>query len=154
TPHRSRAPRSSSPGSGGAERSLRSAGGRVYKRRRSMEPSEKSTELKSVLGVVPSLVVAAPTFSATHVLPAKGVLAIGRAATTDLPIDDASVSRRHALLHVGATFAIEDLGSLNGTWVNEGKLAPRTPTDLRPGDVVRVGDVALFIRTPAAQAQR
>ena len=51
----------------------------------------------------------------THVLPSRGTLSIGRGADNDVHIDDPSVSRRHALLHVGPPLAIEDLGSRNGT---------------------------------------
>lgn len=65
---------------------------------------------------------------------------IGRSADNDIAINDAEVSRRHALLIKGADgqYAIEDLGSTNGTFVNGKRLTGRTP--LREGDMVDFGD--------------
>ena len=45
-------------------------------------------------------------------LPTNGRLVFGRALDCDLCIDDESVSRHHAALHVGNEIALEDLGSL------------------------------------------
>ncbi|HXT99742.1 MAG TPA: sigma 54-interacting transcriptional regulator [Polyangia bacterium] len=50
-------------------------------------------------------------------LPAHGEITIGRGEQSLLRIDDPSVSRNHAILRVGKTLAIEDLGSANGTVV-------------------------------------
>jgi small subunit ribosomal protein S1 len=51
-------------------------------------------------------------------LPATGALSFGRALDCDVPIDHKSVSRRHAVLHLGgAQMFVEDLGSANGTRV-------------------------------------
>jgi serine/threonine protein kinase len=51
---------------------------------------------------------------------------------------DAGVSRRHARLFRAETgWQIEDLGSLNGTYVNEVKLTPGMPAALKSGDTIR-----------------
>lgn len=51
---------------------------------------------------------------------------------------DAGVSRRHARLFRAETgWMIEDLGSLNGTYVNEVKLTPGTSAALKSGDTIR-----------------
>ncbi len=50
-----------------------------------------------------------------HPLPAEGRVSLGRSPENDVPIDDSSVSRRHAIIHLGPPIAIEDLGSANGT---------------------------------------
>jgi DNA-binding NtrC family response regulator len=50
-------------------------------------------------------------------LPASGRVTIGRAPECDVCIEDPSVSRRHAVLHLGESLRIEDLGSSNGTFV-------------------------------------
>ncbi|UQT59993.1 ATP-binding cassette domain-containing protein [Streptomyces durmitorensis] len=70
-------------------------------------------------------------------LPARTVR-IGRAADSDLVIDDLVVSRRHAELRVLADGAYEivDLGSHNGTYLN-GQPVSRAP--VLPGDIVGVG---------------
>ncbi|WP_437852186.1 sigma 54-interacting transcriptional regulator [Sorangium sp. So ce363] len=52
-------------------------------------------------------------------LPPHGRVVLGRDEGCDVRIDDRSVSRRHALLHVGPPLRIEDLGSANGTFVGE-----------------------------------
>jgi two-component system response regulator AtoC len=53
----------------------------------------------------------------TLALPRDGVVTIGRSEASAIRIDDPAVSRNHAVLHVGARLAIEDLGSANGTVV-------------------------------------
>lgn len=60
----------------------------------------------------------------------------------DLEMDDpeARISRKHALIRVGAQTTIEDIGSLNGTFVNRGRrLEPGAPVELHDGDEVIVG---------------
>ncbi len=54
---------------------------------------------------------------------------------------EAKVSRRHArILHEGGEFAIEDLGSTNGTFVNRGRrLVPGTAQPIKDGDEIIVG---------------
>ncbi|WP_441291657.1 sigma 54-interacting transcriptional regulator [Sorangium sp. KYC3313] len=52
-------------------------------------------------------------------LPPQGCVVLGRDEGCDVRIDDRSVSRRHAALHVGPPLRIEDLGSANGTFVGE-----------------------------------
>jgi two-component system response regulator AtoC len=53
-------------------------------------------------------------------LPETGSISIGRAEGNDLRIDDASVSRKHAVLHLKPTPVLEDLGGSNGTAVRRG----------------------------------
>jgi len=50
-------------------------------------------------------------------LPSAGEVLIGRDEANLIRIDDPSVSRRHAVLRVGASLEIEDLGGANGTFV-------------------------------------
>ncbi len=70
-------------------------------------------------------------------------LVIGR-ANADLTIDDPLISRRHAVIRpADAGLEIEDLGSLNGTWVNGERIA--APTRLEAGDTVSVGDASLEV---------
>ena len=53
----------------------------------------------------------------TFALPRVGKVTIGRGEQSGLQIDDPSVSRSHAVLHVGDKLVVEDLGSANGTLV-------------------------------------
>ena len=55
----------------------------------------------------------------TFDLPETGEVMIGRDEGSTLRIDDPSVSRNHAVLRVGRTLEIEDLGGANGIFVRE-----------------------------------
>jgi DNA-binding NtrC family response regulator len=52
-------------------------------------------------------------------LPGAGEVTIGRDEASAVRIDDQSVSRQHAVLRVGASLEIEDLGGANGTFVRQ-----------------------------------
>lgn len=69
---------------------------------------------------------------------------LGRHRSCDRVYDDLSVSRRHALLcaHVGG-WALHDVGSLNGTWVNGLRVDGSEP--VREGDVIQIGAVRLVL---------
>jgi len=60
----------------------------------------------------------------------------------DMENDDpeARISRKHALIKMGEKITIEDIGSLNGTFVNRSRrLEPGSPAELKDGDEVIVG---------------
>jgi two-component system cell cycle response regulator len=62
---------------------------------------------------------------------------VGRSDTAAIQVDHESVSREHARVTVlGGACRIADLGSTNGTWVNDRRVEE---TDLRDGDLLRVG---------------
>ena len=64
---------------------------------------------------------------------------IGRVASADLQIDDARVSREHAVvLREGTTFRIRDLNSTNGTVLNG---QPVQDAPLTDGDILVIADV-------------
>jgi pSer/pThr/pTyr-binding forkhead associated (FHA) protein len=68
-------------------------------------------------------------------------LTIGRSPDADIFLDDVTVSRRHAeLVRRGQGFTIEDLGSLNGTFVNRRRVERDT---LEDGDEVQIGKYKL-----------
>jgi hypothetical protein len=76
---------------------------------------------------------------------------IGRAATCDLVLTNAAVSRRHAMIRVrGDGFELEDLGSGNGTWLNDERLTEAV--SIGDGDRIRVADVELVFVVPAVPA--
>lgn len=69
----------------------------------------------------------------------KAEIFIGRELTNDIVINDGEVSRRHARIFAQAgQYAIEDLGSTNGTFINGERLMG--PMILRPGMVVALGE--------------
>jgi class 3 adenylate cyclase len=75
----------------------------------------------------------------------KGRCAVGRTADNDLVIDLPGLSRRHALFApAGSRYALSDLHSRNGTFVNG--LQVTRPVNLRDGDEIRFGDVGARFR--------
>ena len=71
-----------------------------------------------------------------------GPLTVGRAATGQVCIDHASVSRAHAEIKVaGDDVLVRDLGSTNGTFVDGVRLGGQ-PVPLRDGSEVKFGDIA------------
>jgi hypothetical protein len=69
--------------------------------------------------------------------PAGARTRIGRSPDCEIFLDDVTVSRNHAVLieHDGR-YAVEDLGSLNGTFVNRRRIDTAL---LEPGDEVQIG---------------
>ncbi len=65
---------------------------------------------------------------------------IGRSAACDLRLDDPRVSSEHAILGwTGAVWEVRDLGSKNGTFVGERRLAAGERIPLLPGDMIALG---------------
>lgn len=74
-------------------------------------------------------------------------IVVGRDAGCDVCIDDPAASRRHArFFRSEASFLVEDLGSKNGTLVNN---APCTRRELANGDVIEIGSTMVTFRTEA-----
>jgi pSer/pThr/pTyr-binding forkhead associated (FHA) protein len=107
--------------------------------------SALSAELKSLIAQLPiksaMFVVQSGASSGSRFLVDSDLTSIGRDKQSDIFFDDATVSRKHAVIkREGSIFTIVDSGSLNGTYVNalavnEAKLAT--------GDVVHVGKYKL-----------
>ena len=68
---------------------------------------------------------------------------IGRATSSAIFFDDATVSRKHAVIYRGfpGDFTIEDTGSLNGTYVNNESV---TIKKLISGDEIQIGKYHLL----------
>ncbi len=78
-----------------------------------------------------------------------GETLLGR--TSEFLSHDDEVSRRHASLRRAAGgVEIEDLGSANGTFVNDRRI--QGPTSLSSGDVVRLGRTSLEVEIEAVEA--
>lgn len=61
--------------------------------------------------------------------------------------NDNSVSRRHACITMsGKRYILEDLGSKNGTYIDQKRLMPQMPTKLANGEVIRFGDSCFIFR--------
>src|SRR6266550_250532 len=80
------------------------------------------------------------------------VLTIGRAQSNQLVINDSKASSRHAEIHpTGQGYNIIDLGSMNGTFVNEQRINSGTPRPLSQGNTIRIGDTTLTYIVSGAQ---
>ncbi len=130
-------------------------------------PVDAPVEPPSVESAIPVAPVAAPVSSAA-VSPQKAKLTLIRGGSVgkefplqsgdnlvgrwdpdsgafpevDLEMDDpeARISRKHALIRVGEQVSIEDIGSLNGTYVNRGRrLELGSPVVLSNGDEIIIG---------------
>jgi DNA-binding NtrC family response regulator len=98
-------------------------------------------------------------------LPARGSVVLGRDEDCEVRIDNRSVSRRHAILHLGPSLQIQDLGSANGTFIRDA----RSPTDtaathplrrlsreriaIEVGERVNLGAISIVVRRVADPAR-
>jgi pSer/pThr/pTyr-binding forkhead associated (FHA) protein len=78
-------------------------------------------------------------------------LTVGRAPDADLRLDDASVSREHAVARRAQTsWTICDCGSRNGTLLNGTRIPMFVECPLRDGDRLEFGGVTVSVRLAAA----
>ncbi|WP_119072416.1 FHA domain-containing protein [Aggregatilinea lenta] len=75
----------------------------------------------------------------------KPTIAIGRSTGNDIVLDTTAVSRYHTTVAFRSQqAALEDLGSVNGTYVDGVRLAANEPYPLRGGEEIQIGDVRLI----------
>ncbi|MBN2394156.1 MAG: phage tail protein I [Anaerolineae bacterium] len=101
--------------------------------------------------------ITGPDFEREWPLP-LGTTLVGREFPEEgllLPDDTRMVSRRHAALRcTPVECVIKDLGSINGTWVNEKPLPEGNEVRLSEGDIIRIGPFELaFRRIPVPTAE-
>lgn len=72
----------------------------------------------------------------------KGATIIGRSVQADIPLKDAGVSREHSEIEVdGENATIKDLGSTNGTFVNNKRITRHV---LKDGDKIQISSSTVF----------
>lgn len=82
-----------------------------------------------------------------------GTMEIGRDPAAGLALSDAQASRRHARISAaGGEAVIEDLGSSNGTFVNDSEL--HVPARIEAGDELLIGVSVIEVRSAAQMAER
>jgi hypothetical protein len=92
------------------------------------------------------LLVVGDRVHATEALPGKGTVVIGRAPDCDVRIDDNSISRNHAVLHVDAPLRVIDTQSANGVWINDQRVAANEPIEIQIDQAVRLGSVTIIVQ--------
>ena len=76
---------------------------------------------------------------------------VGRVPTCDVVLPDHLVSRQHAeIRRESFGYAVRDLGSSNGTFVNGQRLSADESRPLRDGDTLRLGSSELQFHDPSA----
>jgi pSer/pThr/pTyr-binding forkhead associated (FHA) protein len=85
------------------------------------------------------------TGKTTHL---KGQIRFGREADNEICIPDEQVSRCHAQIEpIGSGYTITDMGSTNGTFVNDKRV--EQPTPLHIGDTITIGPARFLVLAEA-----
>jgi pSer/pThr/pTyr-binding forkhead associated (FHA) protein len=89
----------------------------------------------------------APEGSEIQLTTAEEGFTIGRSKeSSNLYLEYVDVSRNHARISsVGGQFTLSDLGSLNGTFLNEQRLEAHNARTLTSGDKIRFGTAAIYL---------
>ena len=96
-----------------------------------------STSLGGVAAGTAMLIVRRGPSEGTSFTLSGEVTTIGRSDTSDVMLDDVTVSRRHAeISRTPEGWVLRDVGSLNGTYVNRARIES---TVLAGGDEVQIG---------------
>ena len=75
----------------------------------------------------------------------RDIVKIGRLASAHLKLDDAKVSRIHAVIEAtadGQDYSVIDMGSTEGTIVNGARISKEK---LKDGDEIRLGDSRIVV---------
>jgi hypothetical protein len=119
---------------GGANADVPVAGGAAA------QPSRERGGMDLRQGIRPRLVVvAAMNFEPGTEFEIGDSATMGRAPSSEIPIEDPFASSAHARIFPRGQFMyIEDMGSTNGTYLNGRQL--RRPEQLKTADTVRIGE--------------
>ena len=111
----------------------------VRREERASERTISGEKLDFTPHINPRLVVEdSPIVPAGVVFPLEGWVTVGRASSSDIVLDEQFVSSTHArLVPRGQFFYVEDLGSTNGTFVNEKAV---TEAQLKLDSRLRIGE--------------
>lgn len=92
------------------------------------------------------LVVTGGSLAGTRITLGDQPVMIGRAPDSSLVLTDDYASTRHArLTQRDGAWYVEDLGSTNGTYLGQSKVAG--PTPIPPGGHIRIGKTVLELRS-------
>ncbi|MEX2458795.1 MAG: FHA domain-containing protein [Actinomycetota bacterium] len=105
---------------------------------RAARPAKRARDASSV-------VVLTPDGKRAKSVKLNGTVQIGRAEACQIRLDDTYSSQFHArIFDKGGVWHVEDLGSTNGTYLNQRKLTG--PTPVGAGDRIKIGKSILELR--------
>lgn len=110
--------------------------------------AQKSSAGATITGDKPRLICVSTNLAGQEFPITKTEAVIGRTEDNDIQLDHRSVSRHHAkIVTSGTNYKIVDLGSANGTLVNDEQYAQLA---LKSGDLIELGHVKLRFVPPGA----
>ncbi len=110
-------------------------------------PEDGRTRVRMALPKFMLRGVSGPTFGRNFAL--TGTMTVGRQADCDISIPADEVSRHHLRLQVTSEgVMVEDLGSANGTWINDKRVHTGM---LHPGEELRLDTIRFLLLAPGAQ---
>jgi pSer/pThr/pTyr-binding forkhead associated (FHA) protein len=114
-------------------------------------PSEDQATIEALRpGTALLVVLRGPNTGARFLLDAQEIT-VGRNPDSDIFLDDVTVSRKHAVFRrEGDGYAVADVGSLNGSYVNRERIDQAT---LVTGDEVQIGKFRLVYYGAARRGQ-
>jgi pSer/pThr/pTyr-binding forkhead associated (FHA) protein len=81
-----------------------------------------------------------------------GMNTFGRRSGNDVVIPDPYVSGKHGIIELASDgIYLTDIGSTNGTMLNDAKLVPNMRTLIGPADTIRLGSLELKVEMPNAE---
>ena len=104
---------------------------------------------------MPKLVVLTVGFNDRSLEVKSEKTTVGRVEDNQFPLAEPSVSSHHCEIWAkGDDIIIKDLGSTNGSYVNEKQIETNKEATLRPGQVLRLGQVELRYETGKKQTDQ
>lgn len=91
--------------------------------------------------------VQGPNIERDEVLVGRNGLMVGRTDDNSLPLKHREISRQHMRImwRDDDRYLVEDLNSSNGVFLNEVRLQPRIPIELKVGDTIRLGPFVIVV---------
>lgn len=108
------------------------------------KPAKQSRAARRAAKMTPTMLRISQGKQAGLTMALGDQLKIGRSADCQLILDDDYVSTRHARIYRTTTgYMVEDLGSTNGTYLNQERLS--APAPFTPSDTLRIGRTLLVV---------
>jgi len=112
---------------------------------KSVKPLKNKSKPVPATGRPTRLVVLEPADKSGSEYILEDEISIGRAATCQIILNDTFISQLHArVLLTKQGVVVEDLGSTNGTFLNNNKI--QSSKQAQPGDRIRVGSFLMELR--------